>query len=238
MLVPSTASSPQQMPLPASAAPWLLIEAEDKAASLPHNSPHGSETRHRLVRPRHRRRRSSGVVTARCWSPLLVPPVTAVISVILAPPLLPLAHHLLHLHQLGLHALVLKPEPRLIPAAFEDRIAVKRWEALGDGIAEATVLITHDLREPADRRQPEKWYEAQRGKIRRGLAMMERELGDGAFCYGNAFTLADIAAGYALGYLDAGIPGCNWRAASPRLARHYDKLVKRVSFIKTDPATT
>jgi len=132
----------------------------------------------------------------------------------------------------------LKPEPRLIPAAFEDRIAVKRWEALGDGIAEATVLITHDLREPADRRQPEKWYEAQRGKIRRGLAMMERELGDGAFCYGNAFTLADIAAGYALGYLDAGIPGCNWRAASPRLARHYDKLVKRVSFIKTDPATT
>jgi glutathione S-transferase len=132
----------------------------------------------------------------------------------------------------------LKPEPRLIPAAFEDRIAVKRWEALGDGIAEATVLITHDLREPADRREPEKWYEAQRGKIRRGLAMMECELGDGAFCYGNAFTLADIAAGYALGYLDAGIPGFNWRAASPRLARHYDKLVKRVSFIKTDPATT
>ena len=25
-------------------------------------------------------------------------------------------------------------EPRLIPAAFEDRIQVKRWEALGDGI--------------------------------------------------------------------------------------------------------
>ena len=27
----------------------------------------------------------------------------------------------------------LKPEPRLVPAAFADRIAVKRYEALGDG---------------------------------------------------------------------------------------------------------
>ena len=74
----------------------------------------------------------------------------------------------------------LKPEPRLIPAAFEDRITVKRWEALGDGVAEATVLITHDWRKPEDKREPEKWYEAQREKIRRALAMMERELGDGA----------------------------------------------------------
>ena len=130
----------------------------------------------------------------------------------------------------------LKPEPRLIPAAFEDRIAVKRWEALGDGVAEATVLITHDLRKPADKREPEKWYEAQRGKIRRGLAMMERELGGGAFCFGGAFTLADIAAGYALGYLEQGIPDFGWRDACPKLARHYDKLNARESFRRTDPA--
>ena len=38
-------------------------------------------------------------------------------------------------------------EPRLIPAAFSDRIEVKRWEALGNGIADATVAISHDLRE-------------------------------------------------------------------------------------------
>src|ERR1700741_4027706 len=31
--------------------------------------------------------------------------------------------------------------PQLIPEAFADRIEVKRWEALGDGIADATVLI-------------------------------------------------------------------------------------------------
>ena len=130
----------------------------------------------------------------------------------------------------------LKPAPRLIPAAFDDRIAVKRWEALGDGIAEATVLITHDLRKPADKREAEKWYEAQREKIRRGLALMERELGEGAFCHGDAFTLADIAAAYAIAYLDEGIPDFGWRAANPRLARHYERLAARAAFKRSDPA--
>ena len=120
----------------------------------------------------------------------------------------------------------LKPEPRLIPQAFEDRIAVKRWEALGDGVAEATVLITHDWRKPEDKREPEKWYEAQCEKIRRALALMERELGDGSYCFGATFTLADIAAGYALSYLESGIPD---------LSRHYDALVKRPAFRNTDP---
>jgi glutathione S-transferase len=130
----------------------------------------------------------------------------------------------------------LKPEPQLIPQAFEARIAVRRWEALGDGVAEATVLITHDWRKPADKREPEKWYEGQREKIRRGLAMMERELGDGPFCFGGTFTLADIAAGYSLDYLDAEIPDFGWRDANPKLARHYDRLVERASFRKSDPA--
>src|SRR5689334_2217169 len=31
----------------------------------------------------------------------------------------------------------LKPEPRLIPAGAEERIDVKRWEALGDGVTDA-----------------------------------------------------------------------------------------------------
>jgi glutathione S-transferase len=59
-------------------------------------------------------------------------------------------------------------EPRLIPAAFEDRIQVKRWEALGDGIADATVAVSHDLREPEAQRKPEAWYVKQRQKISAG----------------------------------------------------------------------
>ena len=129
----------------------------------------------------------------------------------------------------------LKAQPQRIPAAFEERIEVKRWEALGDGVAEATVLITHDWRKPADKQESEKWHEAQRGKIRRALAVMEQDLGDKPFCFGAAFTLADIAAGFSLAYLEEGIPDFDWREAHPKLAQHYDKLNTRASFRKTDP---
>ncbi|MDP2706037.1 MAG: glutathione S-transferase N-terminal domain-containing protein, partial [Burkholderiales bacterium] len=56
-------------------------------------------------------------------------------------------------------------QPRLIPQAFDDRIEVKRWEALGDGIADATVLISHDYRKPEARRESAEWYAKQRQKI-------------------------------------------------------------------------
>ena len=38
----------------------------------------------------------------------------------------------------------LVPEPRLVPEPVEQRVDVKRWEALGDGITDATVLVSHD----------------------------------------------------------------------------------------------
>ena len=126
----------------------------------------------------------------------------------------------------------LKPAPRLIPEAFEARIEVKRWEALGDGITDATVLVSHDK----ERRQDEDWHKKQRLKIERGLAAMEKELGSAEFCYGERFSLADIAAGYALGYLDAALPQIAWREAHPNLARLAERLAQRESFKRTTQA--
>lgn len=130
----------------------------------------------------------------------------------------------------------LAAEPQLIPAAFEDRIQVKRWEALGDGIADATVLVSHDLREPEAQRKPAAWYVKQRQKIQRGLATMERDLGDKEFCYGSTFSLADIAAGFALGYLDQVLADTGWRAECPKLERLAARLAARESFVATKPA--
>jgi glutathione S-transferase len=130
----------------------------------------------------------------------------------------------------------LAPEPRLIPQNFSDRIEVKRWEALGDGVAEATVLISHDYRKPAGQREAEAWYEKQRKKIERGLAVMAKDLGDRSFCYGGSFTLADIAAGYALGYLDQVLPELDWRKPYPALRQLAERLAARDSFRKTWPA--
>ena len=60
----------------------------------------------------------------------------------------------------------LAAEPRLLPAAFDDRIQVKRWEALGDGIAEATVLVNHDARRSPERRE----------SLRQSIGTISREL--------------------------------------------------------------
>ena len=127
-------------------------------------------------------------------------------------------------------------EPRLIPRAFDDRIEVKRWEALGDGIADATVLISHDYRKPEAKRESAEWYQKQRQKIERGLAVMSKDLGGREFCFGGSFTLADIAAGYALGYLDQALPDLDWRKPYPALSQLAARLAARDSFRKTLPA--
>jgi glutathione S-transferase len=126
--------------------------------------------------------------------------------------------------------------PKLIPEAFADRIEVKRWEALGDGITDATVLISHDERLPELKRQTAEWYAKQQSKIDAGLATMERDLGSRQFCYGTTFTLADIACGMALGYLDRALPKFEWRKSFPALRALAERLAQRESFKNTLPS--
>lgn len=126
--------------------------------------------------------------------------------------------------------------PKLIPADFEARIEVKRWEALGDGITEAAVNINHEYREPAGHQRPQAWFDRQQLKIDRGLAIMNNDLGDSAFCYGDRYTLADIAAGYTLDYLDFALPEFAWRKTHPALAKLSMRLAARPSFSTTTHA--
>jgi glutathione S-transferase len=123
--------------------------------------------------------------------------------------------------------------PRLIPETPAERLEVLRWQALGDGIAEATVNINHDLREPKEKQHAPEWHQRQRDKIDRGLALIEKDLGSAQFCFGGRFTLADIAAGYALGYLDFALPDIEWRKAHPGLAKLAERLNARPSFATT-----
>ena len=126
--------------------------------------------------------------------------------------------------------------PRLIPEAPAERIEVLRWQALGDGIAEATVNINHDLREPKEKQHAPEWFQRQRDKIDRGLATIEKDLGSAQFCFGGRFTLADIAVGYAVSYLDFALPDVEWRKASPKLAKLAERLYARPSFATTGHA--
>ena len=127
--------------------------------------------------------------------------------------------------------------PTLIPAEFTARIAVRQWEALGDGIADATVALTHDSRYTEGCDANAAWYQKQRHKIERGLATLEHDIGTNAYCHGNTFSLADICAGMALGYLDRAYAGYDWRGKYPGLKRYADTLFARASFQQTLPSS-
>ena len=120
--------------------------------------------------------------------------------------------------------------PKLIPVAFKDRVAVKQWEALGNGVADAIVEISHDRRKPPEKRQGAELEAKQMKKVRAGVAAMERDLGAKAFCHGESFSLADIACFMALNYASKVLTEFDWRAQHPTLAKHYDKLAARPAF--------
>jgi glutathione S-transferase len=129
------------------------------------------------------------------------------------------------------------PVSRLIPEPSRQRIAVKRWEALADGICDAAVEMVLEGKRAA-RQQSKDWIERQQAKVDRGLAELGRELEERAWCNGEAYSLADIATGCALGYLDLRHAGIDWRGSYPNLARLAEKLAKRPSFAETVPPTS
>ena len=126
------------------------------------------------------------------------------------------------------------PVSRLIPEPNRQRIEVKRWEALADGICDATQAIVLESRRPA-KQQNKGWVDRQRQKIGAGVAELARELEEKSWCNGESYSLADLATGCALGYLDLRYPELDWRRDYPNLARLADKLAKRPSFQETAP---
>jgi glutathione S-transferase len=126
------------------------------------------------------------------------------------------------------------PFGRLIPPGNRERVEVRRWEALADGVLDAAVLARYESQRSKKERSAA-WIERQMGKIRAGVDAMERDLGDKSFCTGNTYTLADIAAGVCLGYLDFRFPQLGWRDSHPNLVRLDAKLAERSSFIDTVP---
>ncbi|MCX7277030.1 MAG: glutathione S-transferase N-terminal domain-containing protein [Burkholderiales bacterium] len=131
----------------------------------------------------------------------------------------------------------LSPVGKLIPAQSRERVEVKTWEALADGVCDAGVLARMESTwvERSNEQRSQAWIDRQMSKVEAGLKAMARGLGDKAFCSGIHFSLSDIAVGCALGWLDFRFPDLNWRANHPNLAKLQDKLVQRQSFVDTKP---
>jgi len=130
---------------------------------------------------------------------------------------------------------MLSPVGKLIPPSGRERVEVRCWEALADGILDAVVAIRLEGIQRTPEQRSDAWIARHRRKVEAGLAAMAKGLGDNAWCAGNRYSLADIAAGCVLGYLDFRMPDLDWREPHPNLARYFEKLSQRPSFIETLP---
>ena len=132
----------------------------------------------------------------------------------------------------------LSPVGKLIPPVGRERAEVKTWEALADGVLDALILARLEAtwagRSSGERSQA--WIDRQMDKVHVALKAMSKVLGDKALCSGIHLSLADIAVGCALGYLDFRFAQIDWRSDYPNLNKLYDKLMLRPSFVETRPA--
>ncbi|HYK15087.1 MAG TPA: glutathione S-transferase [Burkholderiales bacterium] len=129
------------------------------------------------------------------------------------------------------------PVGRLIPDDTRQRLQTRRWEALADGCIDAAIAVVMEMRRPGELQNTE-WIARQQGKVDRALRAMSEDLAERAWCTGEAYNLADVAVGCALGYLELRMPELNWRKQYPNLGKLFDKVSKRASFKATVPPKT
>jgi glutathione S-transferase len=127
------------------------------------------------------------------------------------------------------------PISRLIPEETRDRVQVRRWEALADGVLDAGLLVRYEsLRQKHERSKA--WSDKQLARIHRGLAVMAKDLEGRPWCHNDRYSLADIAVGCCLGWLDFRKPGeVDWHAEYAALGQHYRKLMERAAFADSVP---
>ena len=131
----------------------------------------------------------------------------------------------------------LSPVGKLIPPSGRERIEVRTWEALADGVLDAAVAARMERVWPgrSEAQRSQAWIDRQMSRVDSALAAMSKGLGDRAYCMGIHLSLADIAVGCALGYLGFRFPAIAWRDQYANLSRLADKLAIRQSFIDTLP---
>jgi len=131
------------------------------------------------------------------------------------------------------------PLARLIPEPNRERTEVRTWEALADGILDALILARLEANwagRTAEQRS-QAWIDRQMVKVNASLVAISTGVAAKPWCTGIHMTLADVAVGCALGYLDFRFPQIAWRAEHPNLVKLADKLNARQSFIDTAPPT-
>lgn len=130
----------------------------------------------------------------------------------------------------------LSPVGRLIPPTGRERVEVRTWEALADGVLDAAIAARLEANwPPRGEARSQAWIDRNMSRVNATLKAMARGLGEKPWCTGLHMTLADIAVGCALFYLDFRFAHIDWRGEHTNLSRLAEKLAARKSFIDTVP---
>lgn len=122
----------------------------------------------------------------------------------------------------------------LCPARGEARWTVLRWHALAQGMMDATVTRLMETRRPPDKQMAEA-ITKQELKVHAALRFAAEQLPTGkAYLVDDRFSMADIAFGAALAYLDLRFQ-FPWRDQHRGLARWFGYICERPSFVATAP---
>jgi glutathione S-transferase len=123
----------------------------------------------------------------------------------------------------------LNDTPILIPRTNAlERMRVKCWEALADGIMDSAVVVRTESMRPADKQEADT-IARHNNAITRALDHAAEQLGQREWCEGTSITLADLALVSALIYLDLRQPKRDWRVAHPNLAAWFARVSQRAS---------
>lgn len=126
------------------------------------------------------------------------------------------------------------PEPALLPADIDQRLAARQIEVLCDGVCDAFVLLFFERhRDPDQQSQP--WMARQLRKIDGGVAALAHSAGEREFVIADRFGLADIALGTLTKYLSVRWAEYPWRERHPNLEAYSDRIEQRASFRDTVP---
>ena len=127
------------------------------------------------------------------------------------------------------------PQIPLLPANIDGVIAAKQLDVLCNGVCDALVLLFFE-RAREDGKRSAEWMARQTRKIAGGLREIARLVGNREYAVGDSFTIGDIAAATAVGYIDVRYPELEWRKQYPDLASHSERMEMRPSFKNSKPA--
>lgn len=129
---------------------------------------------------------------------------------------------------------LLTVEPAFLPADRAAALRVRQVAALADGVTEAAATLYRESRR-APEKQDENWMLRQRDKLTHGLDALEALAQEKTWLNAERLTLADIAVGCALGYLNFRRILPNWCVQRPALVKLAERLFARESFARTAP---